>query len=144
MDQAARCGGRYPADGTGADCVPKAGASIYNPPQRQDPFKDQIMDERLAHDPIITRFRAALDDIYGARLERVVLFGSRARGEARPDSDYDVAVFLRSLPDRWRELDRLADLRVPLHRRHRGFFRRPALPHVFLPGRHAADVRNPP
>jgi predicted nucleotidyltransferase len=112
MDQAARCGGRYPADGTGADCVPKAGASIYNPPQRQDPFKDQIMDERLAQDQIITRFRAALDDIYGARLERVVLFGSRARGDARPDSDYDVAVFLRSLPDRWRERDRLADLRV--------------------------------
>ena len=70
------------------------------------------MDERLAHDPILTRFHAALGDIYGARLERVVLFGSRARGEARPDSDYDVAVFLRSLPDRWRERDRLADLRV--------------------------------
>jgi predicted nucleotidyltransferase len=70
------------------------------------------MDERLAHDPILTRFRAALDEIYGARLERVVLFGSRVRGEARSDSDYDVAVFLRSLPDRWTELDRLADLRV--------------------------------
>jgi uncharacterized protein len=70
------------------------------------------MDERLIHDPILTRFRAALDEIYGARLERVVLFGSRARGEARPDSDYDVAVFLKSLPDRWAELDRLADLRV--------------------------------
>jgi len=48
----------------------------------------------------------------GRRLARVVLFGSRARGEARPDSDYDVAVFLQSLPDRWTELDRLADLRV--------------------------------
>ena len=70
------------------------------------------MDERLTHDPILTRFRAALDEIYGARLERVVLFGSRARGEARLDSDYDVAVFLKSLPDRWTELDRLADLRV--------------------------------
>ncbi len=70
------------------------------------------MDERLTHDPILTRFRAALDEIYGARLERVVLFGSHARGEARPDSDYDVAVFLKSLRDRWSELDRLADLRV--------------------------------
>jgi uncharacterized protein len=70
------------------------------------------MDKRLASDPILTRFRAALDEMYGARLERVVLFGSRARGEARPDSDYDVAVFLTSLPDRWTELDRLADLRV--------------------------------
>jgi predicted nucleotidyltransferase len=54
----------------------------------------------LTHDPILTRFRAALDEIYGARLARVVLFGSRARGEARPDSDYDLAVLLNSLPDR--------------------------------------------
>jgi uncharacterized protein len=63
-------------------------------------------------DPILARFRTALEEIYGARLERVVLFGSRARGAARPDSDYDVAVFLAALPDRWAELDRLADLRV--------------------------------
>ncbi len=54
--------------------------------------------------------------MYGNRLDRVVLFGSRARGDARPDSDYDVAVFLKSLPDfdRWHELDRLAALRVSL------------------------------
>jgi predicted nucleotidyltransferase len=44
----------------------------------------------------------------------VVLFGSRARRDARNDSDYNVAVFLRSLPDRWAELDRLAALRVRL------------------------------
>src|ERR1700693_2956466 len=59
---------------------------------------------------ILTRLRAALDETYGSRLERAVLFGSRARGDARPDSDYDVAVFLKDLTDRWRELDRLADL----------------------------------
>jgi predicted nucleotidyltransferase len=41
------------------------------------------MNERSVHDPILARFRAALDEIYGAQLERVVLFGSRARGEAR-------------------------------------------------------------
>lgn len=63
-------------------------------------------------DPILTRFRAALGEIYGQRLDRVVLFGSRARGDEREDSDYDVAVFLKSLPDRWAELDRLAKLRV--------------------------------
>ena len=64
------------------------------------------------HDAILTRFRASLDDIYGTRLERAVLFGSRARGDARADSDYDVAVFLNAMPDRWAELDRLADLGV--------------------------------
>jgi predicted nucleotidyltransferase len=62
------------------------------------------------NDPILRRFRAALDQIYGERLERVVLFGSRARGDARADSDYDVAVFLRDPTDRPAELNRLADL----------------------------------
>ena len=63
-------------------------------------------------DPILKRLRAALDALYGARVERVMLFGSRARGDARDDSDYDVAVFLRDLTDRWQELDRLAELRA--------------------------------
>lgn len=34
-------------------------------------------------DPVLDRFRAALDDMYGDRLERVVLFGSRARAARR-------------------------------------------------------------
>jgi predicted nucleotidyltransferase len=68
------------------------------------------MSARVSEDPILKRFRAALDEIYGDRIERVVLYGSRARGDARTNSDYDVAVFLHDLGDRWRELDRLADL----------------------------------
>jgi predicted nucleotidyltransferase len=60
--------------------------------------------------PVLARFRAALREVYGARLERVVLYGSRARGEAGPDSDFDIAVFLREMPDRAEELNRLADL----------------------------------
>lgn len=61
-------------------------------------------------DPVVTRFRAVLGQLYGPRLERAVLYGSRARGDARADSDYDIAVFLRDMPDRWAEMDRLADL----------------------------------
>lgn len=73
---------------------------------------NESLDVFAAHDPVLSRFRAALEELYGKRLARVVLFGSRARGDARPDSDYDVAVFLTSLPDRWAELNRLSDLRV--------------------------------
>jgi predicted nucleotidyltransferase len=62
------------------------------------------------NDPILKRFRAAVAEIYGDRVERVVLFGSRARGDGQPDSDYDVAVFLRDMTDRPAEMDRLADL----------------------------------
>ncbi|MGD0104557.1 MAG: nucleotidyltransferase domain-containing protein [Rhodopila sp.] len=72
------------------------------------------MQAAISNDPILVRFRQALGAIYGNRLGRAVLFGSRARGEWRSDSDYDVAVFLKSVPDRWAELDRLARLRVEM------------------------------
>ena len=58
--------------------------------------------------PILAKFRAALNEMYGERIERVVLYGSRARGDAGADSDYDVAVFLKDLSDRWTEADRIA------------------------------------
>ena len=68
------------------------------------------MDNRAPSDPILSRFRAALAEIYGDRLERAVLFGSRARGDFRPDSDYVIAIFIRG-PGRWfDEVVRLAGL----------------------------------
>jgi uncharacterized protein len=65
-------------------------------------------------DPILSRFRAALDEIYGERIERVVLFGSRARGDARPDSDYDVAVFLKDLDGFGKEARRIAEIEADI------------------------------
>ena len=59
---------------------------------------------------VMQRFRARLDALYGGRIERVVLFGSRARGDERDDSDFDVAVFLRDMDDRWREIDRIVEI----------------------------------
>jgi uncharacterized protein len=70
------------------------------------------MSAQPTDDPVLRRYKAALAALYGEELERVVLFGSRARGEAHAESDYDVAIFLKSLPNRWRELDRLASPRV--------------------------------
>lgn len=45
---------------------------------------------------IVESLRAAL----GERLVAVVLFGSRARGDATPESDWDVLVIARELPER--------------------------------------------
>jgi len=72
------------------------------------------MNGAIVHDPILKRFRATLETAYGGRIERVVLYGSRARGDARDDSDYDVAVFLKDLDDRFAEMDRLADMETAL------------------------------
>ena len=44
-------------------------------------------------------FRSRLEQRYGAGLRGLVLFGSRARGDHRDDSDADVAVFLESVAD---------------------------------------------
>jgi len=63
-------------------------------------------------DPVLIKYRAALAELYGDRIERVVLYGSRARGDAKPDSDYDIALFLKDLTSRWEEFGRLADIEV--------------------------------
>ena len=51
-------------------------------------------------------FRREVEHALPGKVTRVVLFGSRARGDARPGSDYDVAVFVRNLHDR-RSIDHL-------------------------------------
>ncbi len=48
----------------------------------------------LKSEPKLARIAASLRGTFGARLVSALLFGSRARGDHRPDSDYDIAVFL--------------------------------------------------
>lgn len=53
----------------------------------------------------------ALGQGLGDRLKAIVLFGSRARGDHHPDSDWDLLVIAEALPegrlDRYQELKRL-------------------------------------
>jgi uncharacterized protein len=68
------------------------------------------MDEAAFSDPALDRLRRELEAIYGARLKRALLYGSRARGDHGPDSDYDVLVVLDGPLDRWEERKRLSAL----------------------------------
>ena len=65
----------------------------------------------MAETALLARFKADLVALYGARLEKVVLFGSRARGDAREDSDWDLALSVHGM-GRWydesRPLSRLS------------------------------------
>lgn len=57
---------------------------------------------------LIRRFKACAQQALPGRVVRVVLFGSRARGAASPESDWDLAVFLRR-GSSWRDANALAD-----------------------------------
>jgi predicted nucleotidyltransferase len=61
-------------------------------------------------EPVLIRFADLLRAEYGARRERAILFGTRARGDHRPDSGYDVAMLLHDLTQWWDEVRRLAAL----------------------------------
>jgi predicted nucleotidyltransferase len=58
----------------------------------------------------LERFVIAVRGAYGDRLQRVVLFGSRARGDADLESDIDVLVVLDEVLDFWKEHRRIGDL----------------------------------
>jgi uncharacterized protein len=78
-------------------------------------------------DPVLKRFREALGALYGERIERVVLYGSRARGDADASSDYDVAVFLHDFVDRWQEMDRIIPVVTEILYENEAFIH--AMPH---------------
>jgi predicted nucleotidyltransferase len=44
---------------------------------------------------VLAELRSRLQTVFGQRLDRVILFGSRARGDAEPDSDIDVMIVLK-------------------------------------------------
>lgn len=73
---------------------------------------------RTGQDPVLALVKRRLEALYGSRLARVLLYGSRAAGVARPDSDYDVAIFLKDLDDPRHEADQLADLGWEMVRDH--------------------------
>lgn len=52
----------------------------------------QITDNDQNHDPKLVEIVRRLVEAYDPR--RIYLFGSRARGEAGPDSDYDILVVI--------------------------------------------------
>ena len=53
-------------------------------------------------------YKRRVESAFGERVARMVLFGSRARGDAHDESDWDIAVFLQDEPtmeDRHRLVD---------------------------------------
>ena len=68
------------------------------------------MSETVLADPVLARLKRELAALYGPKLKRVLLYGSRARGDFHEVSDYDVLVVLDEPFHWWTEVKRLADI----------------------------------
>jgi predicted nucleotidyltransferase len=95
-------------------------------------------------DPVLIRFRTAVKDLYGDRLARVVLYGSRARGDHHANSDYDIAVFLNDLSNRAIEMRRLADIETGILFDTEAVINALPVPGRRLPGTDRIHERSPP
>lgn len=67
-----------------------------------------MIDEKLA--AILAQLRQYLETLYGSRLSQILLYGSQARGDAKPDSDIDVLIVLQDPVDFWNELQRTSEI----------------------------------
>lgn len=72
-----------------------------------------MIQSALSGDPVLVRLTKAI--VARVRPRRIVLFGSRARGDARPDSDYDVMVEEEEEPDN--ERTRATEIRAAIRQR---------------------------
>lgn len=66
----------------------------------------RAMKEHSANDPALTAFEAAIRERLGDHLTQIILYGSRARGDNDPDSDYDLLLVVDEVTP---EVNRIID-----------------------------------
>ena len=68
--------------------------------------------------PLLNELKRDLQELYGDRLVKLILFGSHARGEANLDSDIDLLAVLKSPVSQVQEIFYMSSLRVKMLLEH--------------------------
>jgi len=56
---------------------------------------------------ILNEFKKILQNLYGNNLQKLILYGSYARGEERNYSDIDIAIIFKRLDNPYKEIDKI-------------------------------------
>jgi len=59
---------------------------------------------------VLEAFKKEIEKLYGKRLEKIILYGSYARGDATEDSDIDLLIVLKGKVVAGEEIDRMIDI----------------------------------
>lgn len=68
--------------------------------------------------PLLNELKRDLQELYGDRLVKLILFGSHARGEANLDSDIDLLAVLKSPVSQVQEIFNMSNLLVKMLLEH--------------------------
>lgn len=79
------------------------------------------------------KLRQIIKDIRPYQPEKVILFGSYAKGRARKDSDIDLLIVKKTKKRRPERMDEVFDLLYKPEYLGKGFFNIPIEPHVYTP-----------
>ncbi|TET61045.1 MAG: nucleotidyltransferase domain-containing protein [Promethearchaeota archaeon] len=63
---------------------------------------------------ILKKFKVRLQNLYGNKFSRLILYGSYARGEFVEDSDIDLAIILKGEISPFKEIDRMSEITYDL------------------------------
>jgi len=80
--------------------------------QENSSYLNKLSPKRLKR--ILAQLQVGLDNLLGERLEAVYLFGSQARGDARPGSDIDVLIVVKGEFDYFELLKQTSQLAADL------------------------------
>jgi uncharacterized protein len=87
---------------------------------------------------ILCELRQQFEALYGERLVQMVLFGSRARGDAVPGSDIDVLIVLQGQINPGEEISRTGEVTTALSLQHGVVISR-----VFVSAERFSEERSP-
>lgn len=59
---------------------------------------------------VLPQIRENLKQLYGEQLDKLILFGSQARGTAQPDSDIDILIVLKDVFNYSQESERISQV----------------------------------